>query len=199
MPMLMYWDIYKNYYCNKQEGVGAVIQNIFGTMEGNVISFAHRGKTDLNIWSYYTINANIDQSRFPISLTPNSLSKEFRVEGNGLYPGTIDLYYAGSSSGTPQWTHLEDIPYASITYNSTNTRVTIKLSSGDAWLFNPGGNVFPVRHVGAEISTSELGISTFPLENIDNMREAILAQPKSSPLILNDVQAGQNLPYARLS
>ncbi|AXH76118.1 MAG: major capsid protein [Microviridae sp.] len=47
LPLLAYWDIYKNYYANKAEGIGAVIHNDYGAPPQNVIAISIDG-TSIN-------------------------------------------------------------------------------------------------------------------------------------------------------
>ncbi len=73
VPYLAYWEIYKNYYANKQEEVGAVIhgQDLFNPI--NYVSIDGGGETYLGMYPAIDspIRTSIDNENFYISFAPS--------------------------------------------------------------------------------------------------------------------------------
>ena len=177
MGLLSYWDIYKNYYSNKQEEVGAVIFN--GAM----------------IATPQTVN-QIDANSLQIQQAPDtSVQTEF---GMGTQ---IGISYTGTAPDPKQvlvnfqdgsqisfydlcsgvvFTDVADITG---TYNAIRWGIKTAVS----WQYMT--NAQPVE-VAPEIFT-------FPLVNIDQMRSNILAwNNETNPFIIDDSSVS---PYGLLS
>lgn len=195
---LMYWDIYKNYYANKQEEEGVVIGGPAGNI-GEIISikFFETGEIlldqtgnekygNINNWNGSTIN-NQTEIEF---ITSRKLNEN---EKNSLWIGVE------ATGGNPTKEYLLKSQWDVEEKELNNKKWTYTFS-------NQGKNARPAEikgkgYAGSDILTwekpkKELDLIRFPLSNIDKMREAILAAPLGTPLTINEV-GGQNgmLPY----
>jgi hypothetical protein len=153
-PLLGYWDIYKNYYANKQENVGYVIHN--GVNAGGAVTT-------------YFADGNALPSSGGIYLSANS---------------TLGLQAAGAT--------IPNLEYQLYRLNNGTTIVEISLAElGTSWVWDSvlhtwQGRFNAVRWnqvtvYSGRVATSNDSIAVsptvtqFPLENIDEMREEILA------------------------
>lgn len=174
--VLTYWDIYKNYYANKQEEKGAAITadpvNVIDAYQlkpdGTIgSSFKNGGWTEYVEWQagdkfYLEFNNPISKEEIenhPITI--NSGSRETTIGScfklvREEEPGRIFWY-------EPRFQFNFDAP---------------DVTDGDLEGFKP-----------------TIKIDTFPLKNIDEMREKLLAAPKSSPYIINTAAGKNTLPY----
>ncbi|WNK14257.1 MAG: major capsid protein [Microvirus sp.] len=177
IPFLAYWDIYKNYYANKQEEIGAVI---------------HTGSPNAS--------TEID------TLTQDgSLITQIPTYGTGAIIGTDTVWTITRGNGQPQ--QLLDQVYLFVGYTLA-TSVLVQLSilgqqvsqtatTQDVAFINGlylGQRVYGWQYSSAgTVPTTEIDIRTFPLENIDYMRETILYEASNpAQFIINE----QNLiPY----
>lgn len=175
---LMYWDIYKNYYANKQEEVGYVITK--GEPTTFSIAYLTEGQTtftitpDNNVWP--SGSAAIKKGYYFDILfseqTNINTIKKIRI--------TIDstVYTFGDNQ---IWTIAK--PSGATGGTSNYWRITANLDLAE----NPadGDPLFMMPIEGIQLSS-------FELSNIDDMREAILAAPKTSPYSINNFN---KLPY----
>lgn len=173
---LMYWDIYKNYYANKQEEIGYVIN---GENKGNKgLSFDQA--EDLS----------------PINLTPNQ-----KPTNNITWkaPDT-DNYYQLIVSNVKTQKELNEIEVISNAATSENYVNALKngwkgelTGTGSARLTLISGTwVFPKEYIPVLTYQKGIKLTQFELSNIDEMREAILAAPKTAPFNIGSLNS---LPY----
>lgn len=171
IPLLAYWEIYKCYYANKQEEIGAVL---------------HTPSEDLG-----TVPDNIE------IVTAGTLDPQGSVP---LYPSTggipmdgtmqINLEYTGTAPNPTNVMIHSDI-YG---WQSANFYITGTWTDGGTLLralYNPSlsGAVFDTWRMreGTDLNTGKPSVVTFPLDNIDQMREAILTyHTVGAPFIIND-------------
>jgi len=176
VPLLAYWDIYKNYYANKQEEIGAMVHTEPLNPDRNV--------------DYITMNGIILPQGSPSVSIPLSLGTAIEVEKINTNPQdwsqvlvTIYSYTEQSNIVVPlnQLGILIQESGTSATFEYNYARYNVATANVWNWL-NPNDSL-----------NGEIGISTFSLSNIDDMREAILGHaPYSSPFNIN----GQNIePY----
>nr|WAE43719.1 MAG: major capsid protein [Microviridae sp.] len=151
VPILTYWDIYKNYYSNKQEEIGVVIHTA-ATSGTNSI-------TDVIVNGVGFV--------YPVSITSGGLVEV-------TYTGTYDGTKSQLTLGNGQKILFSQI--GAIVYNV----------SGDIryqWDFDRYGTqtITGYGDVDAtETSDKAIDLQTFPLENIDTMRENIMAWTTNS-------------------
>lgn len=177
---LAYWDIYKNYYANKQEGIGMMIGL-------NYASWAEfeAGSQIANSESQYTFKTDL----------------EILAGGKGFL--TV-------SSGTPaNMTSNPDCFEIVKKEGDRTVYVPIEDNPDIDWQINEGNQftlyfhvdwTFPGEVVVIRRNEKRIQIAKFELANIDAMRERILATPKTQELIISSATEGKtwpyNLPYA---
>lgn len=153
VPILAYWEIYKNYYANKQEEIGAVIHSSAAALVNTVTAIKLNGTTlpasptqgaialtngsDIEI--DYT-GASPLPEQILINITPGGQSTV-----DQLFAGLVDDG-AGHITGIYDYSRWGDV-----------TAITWKYTSA-----TDAGNGQPI-------------VQTFPLNDIDDMRRYILA------------------------
>lgn len=190
LKWLMYWDIYKNYYANKQEGIGYVIHNDLNDIEWVVDEAKWKGTpamdaqvindilTDIPVNSYIS-----EESTFNIKVS------------SGLQPidtNRIRLYYGGSD-GRYYNVGLEEL-FNNIVFDEvTNTIICTQCTpqSGSGGFTIIGG--YEIKN-GIEYNGTPQLVK-FDLENIDNMRLNILQAPTNVPFMIVESTATQDNPY----
>lgn len=165
MPVLAYWDIYKNYYANKQEGVGYyIVPDTQTTIEKFYVDGTDIGTpwAAVDVGDTTSIGIKCDRPFEPTDILMNINS------GGGTAYGT-DLYN----------NYVYDDVNNIITFsNPKSSRLTDEITSM---------TVDPIY------STKNVGLKSFPLENVDTMRETILAQSNTSPIRIG-VNASNSTP-----
>lgn len=173
---LAYWDIYKNYYANKQEGIGMMI----GPNNSQWTKFEAGGQT-ADSKSQYAFKADV----------------EILAGGNGFL--TVAEGTPASKSSNPNNYKIAKKEGDKIVY------VAIEDNPDIDWQINEGNQFTIYFHVdwtfpgGADVlklNEQRIQLMDFPLENIDNMREKILATPKTTELIISNTNEGKQRPYA---
>ena len=163
IPLIAYWDVYKNYYANKQENIGVMISSQgLTTVITNVYIF--RGE-DLIFENNPPVNVNIGDVCI--------------IEGIHL-----DLYnLVVNFSGTP--THLNKVSDL-VSNNGSSMKIMFNTNLVDFESISVLPNTIP---------NGIIRLKTFSLDNIDEMREAILSKSNSTvPFNIND--DCNILPYA---
>nr|DAN86205.1 MAG TPA: Major capsid protein [Microviridae sp.] len=180
MFILMYWDTYKNYYANKQEEVGYVITQGQGLIKAITVLNANGAP------EYQTNNEKKWQEVGSAALTG-----EWRI--NAIFNGEVNESTARSIKITPESGTTLDLENKALwdaragawnVKNSSRWIFTSK-SSSNPTNFQPGDNAY-------EIDNKTISLSQFELSKIDDMREAILAAPKTAPF---DIGSLNSLPY----
>jgi hypothetical protein len=180
MFILMYWDTYKNYYANKQEEVGYVITQGQGLIKTITVYNANGAP------EYRT---NSEKKWLEVGST--TLTGEWRV--NVIFNAEVNESTARSVKITPESGTTLDLenralwdarPLGWVGKKSTNW-IFISKSSSNPTSFQPEDSAY-------EVDNETIGLSEFELSNIDEMREAILAAPKTTPF---DIGSLNSLPY----
>lgn len=174
--LLAYWDIYKNYYANKQEGIGMMIgpnNSIWEEAEANGAiansdsSYTFKNDQTLGLGKNLMLTLS-NETPASKSSNPNNflLAKK---EGDKF------VYVA-----------IEDNPDINWRINEGNQFV---LEFKNEWIIPKGTNIL-------KLNDQRIQLMDFPLENIDNMRERILATPKTNELIISAAGEGKARPYS---
>jgi hypothetical protein len=168
IPYLAYWEIYKNYYANKQEQIGMMIDNSeqgqikrairadvtkIGAIIGT-INFDDQGTATFS-------NFKIISADTGVTITGSNLTEDM-VKGVKLRTG-----------GVVPLTYLWD----SVVYAEDGNTITAT-SAKNAVI---GITVDSITIIESE----EIGITQFDLDNIDEMRDTILATPSTNALIID--------------
>lgn len=171
--LLMYWDTYKNYYANKQEEIGYVIGPNNGTWQsiyqyGTGSSTAKNMATNFNnVWDKTT---TMEAKDYYLITYEKPVTKD--IVGN-------TAVMIGGSSTTP--IYLSDNRFNLEVYGS----------DGRTWRAQWNGNAGTVNMTAGNKAVQDsqnnaIKLQQFELSNIDEMRERILAAPKTAPFNIND-------------
>ena len=164
VPWLAYWDIVKNYYCNKQEQKGWVIHTTPIPPETNVSEVQ---------------GAGIVIPQFPLQdVAPLGFNAEIIITLTGAQdPSSIFIQLDGPTD----WLPFNEICTLTLV-SDTEMRGTYKQPVyGDrimrSWRYKEG----------TDITTSEIELVPYDIDNIDIMRERILAHSvNNTPFNINE-------------
>ncbi len=152
VPYLAYWDIYKNYFCNKQEKNAAYIGG--NNMPSGIIynnnteSFSYK-------WEGYT-----------------TYTEPFQIHGNNNT--NIKIQNVGSRYQETMEIGLSSSQNSRITWTKMGVHFSLD-DSNNVWNLNDDSmDGYYVRGLRLSTDTPIIGIRQFPLENLDKMREEIL-------------------------
>lgn len=164
VPYLAYWDIYKNYYANKQEEIGAVIHNPQTISAQTVDTITLDG----NVLQESPLSTNHD-----INAGTNGV-----VTFTGAAPDPSDILIRMDVTGTGS--------YVSVGLNVVYTNITVVGSTLVLTNFKPNvPYVTNWRYASpADIDSGTPKITTFPLENIDGTRREILMAQSGMPYVI---------------
>lgn len=178
MFVLMYWDTYKNYYANKQEEIGYVITQATAALKYVI----YQNPTTSNLVSVDVQKDN----RWPISTnnfkTDDQITIEFTKPVNITTAQSVELNGSNGSFNltAPQGWAMTQTSGTSNTWTAKCIRnLTYHLESPK----------IAVNNLSAE---KGIALTKFELSNIDEMREAILAAPKTAPFDIGELNS---LPY----
>lgn len=229
--LLAYWDIYKNYYANKQEEEGAVISpKNYGveevTFTANYGSSVNKQNWKAGTTSIYNDNdgwsdtitvgawkgTNATDTGFvKVEVQTRALQPEEELHTfNEIFQATQIYNWYGANRemikpiGWQSLSELCDENTFSAKNNGTSVTYTayFKQPSWNSDEQNTTGIKATVLATyegseGLQTNTNEIMIQRFPLKNIDKMREAILAAPKTSPFEITS--SGVGMPYEALT
>lgn len=183
VPILSYWDIYKEYYANKQEEIGYVITPEFETGKAKV--------------TYITVEKNgvttryeneSDEQQEDIIITRNA-----NVTIYGEFLGIKTQMWYNQAYG-----YIEGPGWEKIIYNETGSNIEYIKAP-----YTLGDIVVKSRQIGGSgkyyyiVNTNDvttgngentiskgIKLEEFPLTNIDDAREIIFEQPKTAPVTI---------------
>lgn len=209
IPYLAYWDIYKNYYANKQEEIGAVIHTETKVIDQVVDSMELIGTRPSG--GSATIEKKDDWTTEEIM---PMASAELRIYYSGEDDAPdINQIFLSVKRGSPAQTYL--VPVSSIWENfeinsdeDTYLRVyNVKVN----WLHYSTIQYWDYQPLNEPVDSMP-EIETFPLSNIDDMRDFILSKAgDTDPVLINSATpapyglaleggavVGGNKPYSKL-
>lgn len=177
---LAYYDIHKNYYANKQEGIGAiltvdkdsVVQNIptyVYAYTGNNLSDTFE-RQEMQSGTTWIPTQGVDTLviMIPEGTKAGDLNLYVKVLGNTYYEQYMDIFDIFEAYGTV------DI--------SDPKKIICRCRPSYEY---PRMEFRQWQNVNAD-KDGDLKIETYPLENIDLMREDILRATGTSPFFIND-------------
>nr|QJB20199.1 MAG: major capsid protein [Microvirus sp.] len=170
IPYLGYWDIYKNYYANKQEEIGAVVH----TLGYDVLNWLALDEMD---GSEIVNSYNPNTISYPFALT-DSLEWRIKVPKGKLGDEYIDNILLD----------IGGVGEVSIPTFAINYTINLTNPDYDSVTFTCGNlTLNAISLINDRESVDDaIQVQTFPLENIDTMREDILSQTKNvGPFIIN--------------
>lgn len=185
--LLAYWDIYKNYYANKQEGIGYAI----GGSAGKVTYLAlYNDATTRQIlaqgssgkWSTgYEIRSSTGTiAEYPIALLATVPKANSRDEAWGIVKENAILYKTGSTTQKYEWNGSD----WEITWDQETKQLKMRPKAGS------GTNVgiqTVAKQNSYKTSRDSIQINEFELSEIDKARMSILkkAAEYNKPLNMN--------------
>ena len=180
---LAYWDIYKNYYANKQEKIGAVIHGKAQELDFYIDQMFIR--TNGQLYTISDISSGIAMNvplrgNSEIEITFTGTIEEFDLSRIELIVQNVQGVQ-GQFSIEDRWIEWEwDIANSKVIGRQCNyNNVTLNILG---WIFNQN-----------EEYSGRPQLETFPLSNIDLMREKLLEAPNSIPYLIN---ASEITPYS---
>lgn len=173
VPYISYWDIYKNYYANKQEGYGAVIHTPPPVTGGAINSII----LNINGTAHPTLVPGTTQN---IAINGMRATDTCTIIMPTTVPPTLDTIMINVQNGQQQ--KITDM----FTFGEFN--VTTKTVVGNGNKIGSVWNVKGYNYISAnQPLDTEPKVRTFDLENIDRMRNLILsATPNSTVFEINE-------------
>lgn len=170
IPYLAYWDIFKNYFANKQE------ENFYYVGVGETIR---------------TYNVMLDDGKHEVGngeTTRALISKTTSIQGNGIITDWTKFWenciitLEQTTNGNKEFTGAE---LATTTDTATITLDKLQTATG-------GPNAILIKI--ANNNQNGIKLVSAPLENLDKIRDEILASPGNQIFSINGAQAG--LPFS---
>lgn len=168
VPVLAYWEIYKNYYANKQEEIGAVLHTPAQALLENVVEIEATGGSTTITVPQNTAGEDILVTRFTqISVTVTT--------GDDIIPSQI----------------IFSTSFGNVSFDDLCTGI---VRTGDVYtgVYNaPKWGITQYLKYWRYQNSTDIGIGapsivTFPLSNIDDMRGDILTKTGFDPYVVND-------------
>lgn len=174
IPLLTYWDIYKNYYANKQLKEGAVIHT-------NAITPTAQTVDEITLYDTTGNSYVIAEAPDTTDSTVAGMGYTIVIDYTGTAPDPKQILVTTEQHGLIS---IYDLATGAITIDTVGTRITAYYNSSRwgytllrNWLYQTNG--MPM--------TAQPRVATFPLENIDIARKSILKYDSETvPFILND-------------
>lgn len=176
VPYLAYYDIFKNYFANKQEKKFYIINNKIK----NTITAKNVNDTDDTI----TIRLGSTQEYYAKSTTQftyNAGDNEANFDYKEFWENCVIRYYRSNATVTVDHTiaHLSGLSESELNVPT----ITIKN-------IDPAPGYTKVRviktFVRKEYKPQNVHLQAIPLENLDKIRDEILATPGNTPFVLNN-------------
>lgn len=164
LPLLMYWDIYKNYYANKQEEIGAVIHGTPNLLITSVVSIVVNG----------TITIPVSPDQGNVTINPGD-TIEINFSGTQPLPEQIFATFGSNSFPLTQFGNWLLVSPGLLQCVSLVPAIV------NAWRYA----------TQSELGVNVPEVVTFDLANIDAMRDEILRHtPDTIAFLVNNL----NLP-----
>lgn len=200
IPLLGYWDIYKEYYSNKQEEIGNVI-----TAEPLAVSPNLENANILGGTSGSQVVAMLDQQGQTgvIYTVSGTNTHRISIAQSGITLAGTHINFSVDSVGPSEDITLEELinTYGAILEedgaNGGQIRIGNLQQGWTFWAFGSEYNGAGIYNADEPyLGFGDLTIEEFPLSNIDETREEIFAQPNTSPYLVSiNTNVGQRLPY----
>lgn len=180
VPLLAYWDIYKQYYANKQEEIGAFIHN---TMNPENIVITDITLNGVEAFEDMTINSDFQTE---IVLTSQGNDEEIRPENVFI---SFDII---GQQGYNVSTYITEV-FDQFVWDEVEGKLYCTQLKNQYW----GDFVYKyITYDNSDINTSIPQVKTFDLANIDKMREEILSQTTETSAFIIDVD--KRWPYGAI-
>lgn len=178
--MLMYWDIYKNYYANKQEEIGYVITTPKNELKNFILSTGTK-----------TIEINKDGYPQESGTFSSGYTIGFEAEGGASNPNIPTIRITLVDPNTNENVTFDPNKDTTNWTFTTSPKLGYGYKGTQNYLYKAGRKIVEYKG-GAQGITLE----SFELSHIDDMRETILAAPKTAPFNINSTLSNIGLPYS---
>jgi hypothetical protein len=174
VPTLAYWDIFKNYYANKQEDNAYYISS--EDISAKYITGAENASGKGNK-TYYPPFPTSEQIYFKSVVIGNKFYYSIEILWSGSIgdadPTSILVYTDtnGTTKTLQKIVEEQRVTDPNASVKITNTSITFE-TGGDTPVAAP--KIYGVKYGG---TGQTIGIQEFPLSNIDDMREDVLQKP----------------------
>jgi len=208
VPILAYWDIYKNYYANKQEETGVMISANTSDAQGGLTQLINRVWNHGQLWNTTVIGIKADsESTPPIGIVPTyntyqELENTYNFEESHYYlavPQGFNITECDILLEETATQAISQIPLLTVFPNTNNQLLSnneLDLG-GQAAAYQTGYNIIGFTYNPTGIYTSNIALKTFDLANIDQMRIDILQATGLGNEL--DIANTDYLPYSDLS
>ena len=191
VPLIAYWDIVKNYYANRQEEVAAVIHS--GVEEPQEITdFTIKVESDPNepgnFWVHESIVVSLgDKTVSPTFANYYAITGWIIENGSDEFPPDLNQITIWTYGSNTPITLLQYMSQALNTdeetvkswwwYDDTNNYWVMIMAVSVADIYANGQTLiwsYQVNAGGVQLAANPARVVTFPLENLDTMREEIM-------------------------
>lgn len=170
VPMLAYYDIFKNYYANKQEENAFVISPIKAE-ENNTLKITQAYSTG-GLSGDATQIDNLNYINLEFVGIASDANVTFTFKGNNFLENTAQIREKLELAISGEWIKIKDLPtetYQIIAFDPDRISITANNASTEHV------NNYNFRYPNpAHNFVRGISLQKFPLENIDNMREKLL-------------------------
>lgn len=178
MPLMAYWDIYKNYYTNKQEEIGYCISPIVEYIPATVTTIEITPYEGAITQTTQNTTNNISQGRFAFSPTAS-----IKINGTNL-THELTVLIGGAPSNIKKIS-VYNAPFNEIEIAEDRTYILLKnATAGAAIWYDEEEEKWITGGQNGNAIIDGINVREFPLSNIDDVREQVFAQPKTSPLTI---------------
>lgn len=183
IPHLGYYDIYKNYYANKQENEGKIVTadteseivNLikayqiypYGIRHNDVYEITSpEGVTVPTDYTFYRIGQTVEGAIYQLAYVASKDTQTIQLNFDGpIDLTTLKLYYKERTDG-----QYVEVPQGKYKIRNVDVGHVIQINSTNNTQIKVNGIMFQ-KHTS---ETAEPSLLTFPLENIDKMKYEIL-------------------------
>lgn len=181
IPYLAYWDIYKNYYANKQEEIGYVIHSETPYISEGEAQFADDIDVTFDETQIYP-NGNFQD----LTGWQNDENLEWLyLVGEHINENNIEILIYNKQN-EQEWVNLNERGIVERYQEDPIDGFGIKFKEGIK-----GSNIYNIRLNNSD-EYNTITLKKFDLSVIDDVRNEILAKASSSPYVIN---SGSKAPY----
>ncbi len=186
---LAYWEIYKDYYSNKQEEIGAIIHN--NLVENDVAISEVR---IMGTFGFYTVpqTPNWQPPFASISWDNTQIMRFYFTNYVEFNPDSVLIYLDGQIRRAMDvwttWQYNESEGWGQFVNQQIVPDEEIQVLEVGGWNFTNQSNA---------LENSVPKVETFPLKNIDDMRENLMQNVASETNFVIE-QGGHPMPYGSI-
>lgn len=191
VPLLAYWDIYKNYYSNKQEEMGAMLvhaENVGIALQTITDEYDTYRFYDNEGTNPYTSDTNQHYQSIAGNVTVETNAYYSIIVNSNVYINSVKLIIFDEQNGIYYGAQISN-PLSVQEFNYNNNEITLHgINSGFERM-----QIVGVSYNAADLTTEETKIAVFDLENIDKARISILQNTGLNNEL--DVATLEQFPY----